>query len=129
MSTVDNVPQSCYACCLVPHSFNSELTTLIDSAKAEDSPYQMSRAATSTDTTIYPPPSATEENGPPSSKRKRDDDGSALPARRNETVNARYPEVVYANKHILKLHETIKSECAQLSDSCVCNRLFFRIFF
>jgi len=78
----------------------------------------MSRAATSTDTTIYPPPSATEENGPSSSKRKRNEDGSALPARMNETVNARYPEVMYANKHILKLHETTKSECAQLSDSC-----------
>lgn len=105
----------------------SGLTSLIESTNAEDSPYQMSRAAETTDTTIYPPPLSIEENGPSSSKRKRNEDGSALPARMNETVNARYPELLHANKHILKLHETIKSECAQLSDTCVRTRLFIPI--
>jgi len=95
-----------------------ELTRLIESTKADDSPYQISRAAEFTDTTIYPPPSSNGENGPSSSKRKRSEDGSAMSARMNETVNARYPELMHANKHILKLHETVKSECAQLSDSC-----------
>lgn len=85
---------------------------------AEDSPYQLSQAATSTDTTVHPPPSSTETNGS-SNKRKRNEDGSAAPSHLNETVNARYPERVHANKLISKLHETVKLECAQLSDSCV----------
>ncbi|KAG2159634.1 proteasome activator pa28 REG alpha beta subunit [Suillus bovinus] len=88
------------------------------STNAEDSPYQISQAAASTDTTVYPPPSSTEINGPTSNKRKRNEDGSAAPSHLNETVNARYPELVHANKLISKLHETIKVECAQLSDSC-----------
>jgi proteasome activator subunit 3 (PA28 gamma) len=98
----------------------SELTSLIESTNADDSPYQISQAAASTDATIYPPPSSAEKNGPSSNKRKRNEDGSAAPAHLNETVNARYPELVHTNKIILKLHETVKSECAQLSDSCVC---------
>ncbi|KAG2122069.1 proteasome activator pa28 REG alpha beta subunit [Suillus cothurnatus] len=88
------------------------------STNADDSPYQISQAAASTDATIYPPPSSAEKNGPSSNKRKRNEDGSAAPAHLNETVNARYPELVHTNKIILKLHETVKSECAQLSDSC-----------
>ncbi|KAG1875534.1 proteasome activator pa28 REG alpha beta subunit [Suillus subalutaceus] len=95
-----------------------ELTSLIESTNTDDSPYQISQAAASTDTTIYPPPSSTETNGPSSNKRKRNEDGSAAPAHLNETVNARYPELVHANKLISKLHETVKLECAQLSDSC-----------
>ncbi|KAG2154626.1 proteasome activator pa28 REG alpha beta subunit [Suillus clintonianus] len=88
------------------------------STQAEDSPYQISRADASTDATIHPPPSSAEINGPSSNKRKRNEDGSASLAHMNETVNARYPELVHANKLISKLHETIKLECAQLSDSC-----------
>ncbi|KAG1784180.1 proteasome activator pa28 REG alpha beta subunit [Suillus placidus] len=95
-----------------------ELTSLIESTNTEDSPYQISQAATSTDITIYPPPSSTETNGPSSNKRKRNEDGNAAPAYLNETINARYPELVHANKLISKLHETVKLECAQLSDSC-----------
>ncbi|KAG2045069.1 proteasome activator pa28 REG alpha beta subunit [Suillus americanus] len=91
---------------------------VFQSTNTDDSPYQISQAAASTDTTIYPPPSSTEKNGPSSNKRKRNEDGSAAPAHLNETVNARYPELVHANKLILKLHETVKLECAQLSDSC-----------
>jgi proteasome activator subunit 3 (PA28 gamma) len=94
-----------------------ELTSLIETTNAKDSPYQISQAAASTDTTIYPPPSP-EANGPSSHKRKRNEDGSAAPAYVNETVNARYPELVHANNLISKLHETVKLECAQLSDSC-----------
>ncbi|KAG0704397.1 proteasome activator pa28 REG alpha beta subunit, partial [Suillus ampliporus] len=96
----------------------SELTSLIESTKAEDSPYQISQAAASTDTTVYPSPSSTETNGPSSNKRKRNEDGSGSPTHVNEAVSARYPELVHANKLILKLHETTKSECAQLSDFC-----------
>ncbi|KAG2120658.1 proteasome activator pa28 REG alpha beta subunit [Suillus discolor] len=88
------------------------------SMNAEDSPYRISQAATSTDTTVYPPLSSTETNGSLSNKRKRNEDGSAAPSHLDETVNARYPERVHANKLISKLHETVKLECAQLSDSC-----------
>ncbi|KAG1749784.1 proteasome activator pa28 REG alpha beta subunit [Suillus paluster] len=95
-----------------------ELTSLIESTKSDDSPYQISQAAASTDTTVYPSPSSTAKNGPSSNKRKRNEDGSGSPAHANETVSARYPELVQANKLISKLHETTKSECAQLSDSC-----------
>lgn len=118
MSTVDH---ACYNSFHFPPFFSpiySELTSLIESTNAENSPFQISQAAASTDTTIYPPPSS-ETNGPSSNKRKRNEDGSAAPAHLNETVNARYPELVHANKLISKLHETVKLECAQLSDSCV----------
>ncbi|KAG1828378.1 proteasome activator pa28 REG alpha beta subunit [Suillus variegatus] len=98
-------------------SYLLELTSLIESMNAEDSPYQLSQAATSTDTTVHPSPSSIETNGS-SNKRKRNEDGSAAPSHLNETVNARYPERVHANKLISKLHETVKLECAQLSDSC-----------
>ncbi|KAG1908318.1 proteasome activator pa28 REG alpha beta subunit [Suillus fuscotomentosus] len=91
-------------------SYLLELTGLIESMNAQDSPYQLSQAATSTDTTVHPPPSSTETNGS-SNKLPR-------PSHLNETVNARYPERVHANKLISKLHETVKLECAQLSDSC-----------
>jgi len=36
----------------------------------------------------------------------------------SDIANARYPELVLANKHVLKLQETIKAECSQLSESC-----------
>ncbi|KAN0100447.1 Proteasome activator pa28 [Tylopilus felleus] len=92
-----------------------ELSAIIEDANAPDSPYNISQAPGSTDPKVYPPPSTSDFNGP-FSKRKRVEDG--ITPLTNEIVNARYPELVHANKHILKLQETIKAECAQLSDSC-----------
>jgi proteasome activator subunit 3 (PA28 gamma) len=94
----------------------SELSTIIDGANAPDSPYNISQAPVSTDPRVYPSPGTSEVNGP-SSKRKRVEDG--IVPLGNDIANARYPELVHANKHILKLQETIKAECAQLSDACV----------
>ncbi|KAG6381002.1 proteasome activator pa28 REG alpha beta subunit [Boletus reticuloceps] len=92
-----------------------ELSSIIDGANAPDSPYSVSHAPASTDPRVYPPPNSPDPNGP-SSKRKRVEDGIVLLT--NDIANAKYPELVHANKHILKLQETIKAECAQLSDSC-----------
>ncbi|KIJ65037.1 hypothetical protein HYDPIDRAFT_131236 [Hydnomerulius pinastri MD-312] len=78
----------------------------------------MSQAPASTDTRVYPAPSATADSNGPASKRKRTEDGIVPSSLANDATNARYPELVHANKHILKLHETIKAECAQLSDYC-----------
>lgn len=87
---------------------------MIEGATAPESPYSISQAPT--DPRVYPPPSTLDANGP-SSKRKRVEDG--ITSSSNDIANARYPELVYANKHVLKLQEIIKAECAQLSDSCV----------
>ncbi|KAH7885980.1 proteasome activator pa28 REG alpha beta subunit [Phlebopus sp. FC_14] len=95
-----------------------ELTATVESADAEDSPFHISHAPPSTDAKVYPlTVTATESNGPPS-KRKRAEDGSASLSLANDATNARYPELVHANKHLLTLQETIKKECAQLSDCC-----------
>jgi len=92
-----------------------ELSAIIETTSALDSPYNLAQAPASTDARVYPPPGIPDANGP-FSKRKRGEDGIGLLA--NEIANARYPELVYANKHVLKLQEIIKAECAQLSDSC-----------
>ncbi|KAG9314189.1 proteasome activator pa28 REG alpha beta subunit [Chiua virens] len=92
-----------------------ELSNLIESASAPDSPYDLTQAAATTDPRVYPPPGTTDSNGP-SAKRKRVEDG--IVPLTNDISNPRYPELVYANKHVLKLQETIKAECTQLSDSC-----------
>ncbi|KAF9229062.1 proteasome activator pa28 REG alpha/beta subunit [Gyrodon lividus] len=94
-----------------------ELSATVESTNALDSPYHISQASASTDATVYPPLNATYDLNGPASKRKRTEDGVSPPFA-NDTSNARYPELVHANKHILKLQETIKAECAQLSDSC-----------
>ena len=94
----------------------SELSTIIEGASAPDSPYNISQAPASTDPRVYPSPGAPDSNGP-FSKRKRVEDGIMPLA--NDIANARYPELVHGNKHILKLQETIKAECTQLSDCCV----------
>ncbi|KAF8445745.1 proteasome activator pa28 [Boletus edulis BED1] len=95
--------------------FPAKLSSIIDGASAPDSPYSVSHAPASTDPRVYPPPTSPDPNGP-SSKRKRVEDGIVLLT--NDIANAKYPELVHANKHIVKLQETIKAECAQLSDSC-----------
>ncbi|KIM70365.1 hypothetical protein SCLCIDRAFT_1207704 [Scleroderma citrinum Foug A] len=91
-----------------------ELSALIDSTNSPDSPFHISQAAT--DAKVYPSPNTTEPNG--SSKRKRTEDGHISSSPINDIAHARYPECVHANKHLLKLSETMKAECAQLSDFC-----------
>ncbi|KAL4070759.1 proteasome activator pa28 REG alpha beta subunit, partial [Scleroderma citrinum] len=92
------------------------LTALIESTNAPESPFHVSHATTLTDARVYPSSNTTELNGP--LKRRRTEDGHASSTPANDITNARYPELVYANKHILKLSETTKAECVQLSDSC-----------
>lgn len=94
-----------------------ELTTLIESTKAPDSPFNIAHASTLTDARVYPAPSDyVDSNGP--AKRKRTEDGSVPSLSNSDIPNARYPDLVHANKHILKLSETTKSECTQLSNCC-----------
>ncbi|KAF8846179.1 proteasome activator pa28 REG alpha beta subunit [Paxillus ammoniavirescens] len=93
-----------------------ELSAMVESTSALDSPYHISQAPASTDARVYPPPNATSDLNGPASKRKRTEDG-VVPSP-NDATNARYPELVHANKHILKLQETIKGECSQLADFC-----------
>ncbi|KIJ21952.1 hypothetical protein PAXINDRAFT_159937 [Paxillus involutus ATCC 200175] len=90
--------------------------TMVESTSALDSPYHISQAPASTDARVYPPPNATSDLNGPASKRKRTEDG-VVPSP-NDATNARYPELVHANMHILKLQETIKGECSQLADFC-----------
>ncbi|KAI6008370.1 proteasome activator pa28 REG alpha beta subunit [Pisolithus orientalis] len=100
--------------------FPAKLTTLIESTKAPDSPFNIAHASTLTDARVYPAPSDyVDSNGP--AKRKRTEDGSVPSLSNSDIPNARYPDLVHANKHILKLSETTKSECTQLSDCCVRN--------
>lgn len=94
-----------------------ELTTLIESTKTPDSPFNIAHASTVTDTRVYPAPSnSTDSNGP--AKRRRTEDSSALPLANGDNAGARYPDLVHANKHVMKLFETTKSECTHLSDCC-----------
>ncbi|KAI6047813.1 proteasome activator pa28 REG alpha beta subunit [Pisolithus marmoratus] len=93
-----------------------ELTTLIDSTNTPDSPFNIAQASTLTDARVYPAPSSVDPGGP--AKRRRTEDGGALSPTNGDITSTRYPDLVHANKHILKLSETTKSECAQLSDCC-----------
>ncbi|KAI6120736.1 proteasome activator pa28 REG alpha beta subunit [Pisolithus croceorrhizus] len=94
-----------------------ELTTLIESTKTPDSPFNIAHASTLTDARVYPAPSnSMDSNGP--AKRRRTEDSSALPLANGDNAGARYPDLVHANKHIMKLFETTKSECTHLSDCC-----------
>lgn len=65
---------------------------------------------------------------PEAKKRKRNgESGNAFPgsgAVANDTQHARYPNLMLANKHNSKVHETIKSESVLLAELCV-SRDFF----
>jgi proteasome activator subunit 3 (PA28 gamma) len=101
-----------------------ELSTTIESANAPDSPYSISQAAAFTDTRVYPPPSTSHSNDPSLNRNYVEDD---IVPFTNELVHAKYPELVHANKHILKLQDIIREECTQLTDSCDKVRLWVNL--
>ncbi|TFY64281.1 hypothetical protein EVJ58_g2732 [Rhodofomes roseus] len=100
-----------------------ELQQFIDSTNDPSSPFHMSHAAESTDTTVYPPPNSAED-GPDVKKRKlhsSDANGAVSTAGLtilNDTRHAVYPNLVAANQHLDKVHALVKKECEQLADLC-----------
>ncbi|KAH7914771.1 proteasome activator pa28 REG alpha beta subunit [Hygrophoropsis aurantiaca] len=95
-----------------------ELSALIDSTGTSDSPYHISHGSLSTDAVVYPPPSSSLEVDEPDKKRKRTIDGSALSSNSNDLQSPRYSNRMRANQHIIKLHDSLKTECSELADSC-----------
>ncbi|KDQ63335.1 hypothetical protein JAAARDRAFT_374986 [Jaapia argillacea MUCL 33604] len=96
-----------------------ELHQFIESTSTTTSPFNLLHSSTFTDTTVYPRPSGSEE--PEIKKRKRVVDGSGVPNGAGivkDIENARYPNLVLANKHMAKIHEDVKRECEQLADNC-----------
>ncbi|OCH96443.1 proteasome activator pa28, REG alpha/beta subunit [Obba rivulosa] len=96
-----------------------ELQALIDSANFPSSPFHPSHAANSTDPTVYPPPThSADSHGPETKKRKLDADESTngVLTSGNDIRNACYPNLMHANKHIIKVHEIMKRECEQLAE-------------
>ncbi|KAI0931319.1 hypothetical protein AcW1_001257 [Taiwanofungus camphoratus] len=108
---------------LTTHSYR-ELQKLIDASNAPSSPFHSSHAATTTDPTIYPPPGSSSEE-PEGKKRKRTAEGSANGTSSlgltsgNDLQHARYPNLVLANKHLVKVHADVKKECEHLAELCV----------
>ncbi|KZP25415.1 proteasome activator pa28 REG alpha beta subunit [Athelia psychrophila] len=91
-----------------------ELNEFIETTSTPDSPFHLSRAAASTDATVYPPP--TDDDGPEAKKRKRNTETGSGATNSNDTRHAVYPNLMLGNKHIVIIHATIKKECEQLAD-------------
>ncbi|KAF7981152.1 hypothetical protein HWV62_34911 [Athelia sp. TMB] len=89
-----------------------ELNQTIESTLSSDSPFHLSRAASSTDATVYPPPTISEEL----TSKKRKLNGGSVSAQSNDTHSAMYPNLMLSNQHIVKVHADIKKECEQLAD-------------
>ncbi|RDB28483.1 Proteasome activator complex subunit 3 [Hypsizygus marmoreus] len=96
-----------------------ELHKLVETTLETDSPFHISHAVMSTDTTIYLQED-TSPGGPIHKKRKRDDDTSELD-KTSSTVHhdphyAKFAGRILANKHMSQnIHGIIKNECAQLA--------------
>lgn len=65
-----------------------------------------------------------DSEGSETKKRKLDSDESVNGvtsgvSATNDTRNARYPNLMHANKHIVKVHELMKRECEQLAELIV----------
>ncbi|KAI0639981.1 proteasome activator pa28 REG alpha/beta subunit [Trametes polyzona] len=93
------------------------LQKLIDSTAETTSPFHLSSASPSTDTTVYPPPSAPAE---PESKKRKLDHGEAVNgiSSSNDTSHAKNPSKMVGNKHTAALHEQLKRECEALAELC-----------
>ncbi|KZT08546.1 proteasome activator pa28, REG alpha/beta subunit [Laetiporus sulphureus 93-53] len=101
-----------------------ELQELIDSTKSPSSPFHESHGVMSTDATVYPPPDPRSSEGPETKKRKLEADDfenvsstSAL-THPNDVYFARYPNLILANQHLVKVYDRLKKECEQLADLC-----------
>ncbi|KAJ7446421.1 proteasome activator pa28 REG alpha beta subunit [Mycena galericulata] len=94
-----------------------ELQELIQSTSLPSSPYHRDQTATTIDATVYSAPGNQQSNGDqPQSKKRKMDEGSQSTDLTgvNDTQYARFPSLVLANKHMLKLHSTMKRECEEL---------------
>ncbi|KAF8898959.1 proteasome activator pa28 REG alpha/beta subunit [Infundibulicybe gibba] len=91
-----------------------ELHELIQIAMTPESPFHLSHASASTNTTIYPPPKPSSTDEPQTKKRKgvngTVENGSDV----QDITNSRFPNLVLANKHTTSIHGTVKKECEQL---------------
>ncbi|KAF7979381.1 hypothetical protein HWV62_42470 [Athelia sp. TMB] len=90
----------------------ANVTYSVQGFQTEDSPFHLSRAASSTDATVYPPPTISEEL----TSKKRKLNGGSVSAQSNDTHSAMYPNLMLSNQHIVKVHADIKKECEQLAD-------------
>ncbi|KAJ7170108.1 proteasome activator pa28 REG alpha beta subunit [Mycena filopes] len=88
----------------------------IQSTYLSSSPYHRDQTSTTTDATVYPPPAASHMNGEqPQNKKRKTDDGSAPSVSgANDLQNARLPNLVHTNKHMVALHANLKRECEEL---------------
>ena len=102
----------------ITHSLR-ELQELIDSTSESSSPFHLSHAAPSTDTTVYPPPAL---GGPETKKRKLDSGAPAngvVSGQMNDAQHAKHPGMMTSNKHTIAIHERLKRECETLAELCV----------
>ena len=104
----------------------SELQKLIESTYDTGSPFHLSNAPKTTDSTVYPAPAPAPAPEPEPKKRKLDRGDAVNGIIHNETKHAKNPSLMVANKHIGALHEQLKKECQTLSELCVSTRLFVR---
>ena len=101
-----------------------QLHQLIQDTALPSSMFHPSHAALSTDPTVYPPPSsAPEENEAKKRRRTAESSVNGTVVAENDMQHARYPNLVLSNKHMLKVHAEVKTECEELADLCVRHRL------
>ncbi|KAI1793163.1 proteasome activator pa28 REG alpha/beta subunit [Ganoderma leucocontextum] len=80
------------------------------------SPFHISHAPKTTDSTVYPTPVPSAEPEP--KKRKLDSGDAVNGIIHTETKHAKNPSAMVANKHIGALHEQLKRECQTLAELC-----------
>ncbi|PFH54855.1 hypothetical protein AMATHDRAFT_72612 [Amanita thiersii Skay4041] len=98
-------------------AFPQKLSELLETTSSKDSPFHILQAQSSTDPTVYAP-SHSKADEPVSKKRRlngtresENDPTRSSSSVVNDTQYARLPAHVFANKHIPKLHDTVKREC------------------
>ncbi|KAI0066427.1 proteasome activator pa28 REG alpha/beta subunit [Artomyces pyxidatus] len=97
----------------------NELQELIHSTSTASSPFHLSHAADSTDSTVYPPPQPSSSDEPDKKKRKREAESESVHTNGiSNTQNARYPDLVLLNKHLVSVHQRVKRECEELAELC-----------
>jgi len=91
----------------------SDLSELLETTLTPESPFHLSHASSSTDTTVYPHTESPSDD-PTTKKRKLNGDGDVEASIVNDTQFARFASRVHANNHLAKVHGILKKECEQL---------------
>ncbi|TBU54886.1 proteasome activator pa28 REG alpha/beta subunit [Dichomitus squalens] len=93
-----------------------ELQKLIDSTYESSSPFHLSHAPKSTDTTVYPAPVPSSEPEP--KKRKLESGDAVNGVTHTDAKHAKHPGKMVSNQHIVALHDQLKRECETLAELC-----------